>query len=192
MKGKHKYVTDDDALHLGGNKLKGDPCTFCPSSWQYIFEKFDVKTAIDLGSGLGYAAQWMQQSGIHVTPVDGLDYNVENSLVPAIKHDLTKGPLVNETVDFVNCIEVVEHIEEEYVDNLMQSLTLGNFALITHAVPGQKGWHHVNCQPSSYWIDKFKEKGFELLEQESAEIQKLAEADGAKHIARNGMLFKRV
>jgi len=191
MKGKNKYVTDDNALHLGGNKLNGDPCTFCPSSWQYIFDTYNVKTAIDLGSGLGYSAQWMQKTGITVTAVDGLDYNVENSLVPAIKHDLTKGPLQHKTVDFVNCIEVVEHIEEEYVDNLMQSLTLGNFALITHAVPGQKGWHHVNCQPSSYWINKFKEKGFELLEDESKKIQKLAELDGAKHIARNGMLFKR-
>jgi cyclopropane fatty-acyl-phospholipid synthase-like methyltransferase len=192
MKGKRKYVTDDNALHLGGNKLNGDPCTFCPSSWKYIFDNFNIKTAIDLGSGLGYAAEWMINYGVQVHAVDGLDYNVENSLVPAIKHDLTQGPLLLEKVDFVNCIEVVEHIEEEYVDNLMQSLALGNFTLITHAVPGQKGWHHVNCQPSSYWINKFEEKGFELLKQESAEIQKLAEADGAKHIARNGMLFRRV
>lgn len=191
MKGKHKYVTDDSALHLGGNKLKGDPCTFCPSSWKYIFDRFEVKTAIDLGSGLGYAAQWMQEYGVTVLPVDGLDYNVENSLVPAIKHDLTTGPLMYQPVDFVNCIEVVEHIEEQYVDNLMKSLTLGTYALITHAVPGQKGWHHVNCQPSEYWIQKFADKGYELLDNESKEIQKLAEADGAKHIARNGMLFKK-
>lgn len=192
MKGKHKYVTDDNALHLGGNKLKGDPCTFCPSSWKYIFDSFNVKTAIDLGSGLGYAAKWMTENEVQVSAIDGLKYNIDNSLVPATLHDLTVGPLNHAQVDFVNCIEVVEHIEEQYVDNLMDSLTLGTYVLITHAVPGQKGWHHVNCQTSEYWVDKFAAKGFKLLKDESSKIQKLAEQDGAKHIARNGMLFTKI
>lgn len=192
MKNKEKYVTDDNNLHLGGNKLKGDPCTFAPTSWSYIIQKFNIKTAIDLGSGLGYAAKWFFEQGVDITPVDGLEFNVANSLIPAIQHDLTKGNLEHSKVDFINCIEVVEHIEEKFLPNLMKTFSLANFVLITHAVPGQKGWHHVNCQDSDYWINNFKNYGFELLEEDSKEIRKLAENDGAKHIHRNGLLFRKV
>jgi hypothetical protein len=192
MKNKAKYVTDDNNLHLGGNKLNGDPCTFAPTSWNYIIKKFDIKTAIDLGSGLGYAAKWFFEQGVDITPVDGLEFNVSNSLIPAIRHDLTKGKLEHSSVDFFNCIEVVEHIEEKFLHNLMSTFTLGNYVLITHAIPGQKGWHHVNCRDSNYWIEQFNKYGFEFLEQDSKEIQKLAEADGAKHVHRNGLLFKKV
>jgi uncharacterized protein (DUF1330 family) len=62
---------------------------------------------------------------------------------------------------------------------------------MTHAVPGQKGWHHVNCQPSEYWINHLSSRGYELLEDDSKTIQKLSASDGGKHIARNGMVFKR-
>ncbi len=189
MKGKHKYVTDDDALHLGGNIASGDKCTYCKNSWKYIIDKFKIKTAIDVGSGMGHAAKFIAEQGVNITAVDGLEKNVLNSLVPAIQHDLTVGPLKHDRVDFVNCIEVVEHIEEKYLDNLMDSLTLGDYVLITHAIPGQRGWHHVNCQPSEYWIEHFSNRGYKLLEQDSGIVQGLAGKDGAIHIQRNGMVF---
>jgi cyclopropane fatty-acyl-phospholipid synthase-like methyltransferase len=189
MKGRHKYVTDDDALHLGGNIASGDKCTYCTSSWKYIIDKFNIKTAIDIGSGMGHAAKFISEHGVNITAVDGLEKNVLNSLVPAIQHDLTVGPLKHDRVNFVNCIEVVEHIEEKYLDNLMDSLTLGDYVLITHAIPGQRGWHHVNCQPSEYWINHFSNRGFKLLEQDSSTVQDLAGKDGAIHIQINGMVF---
>ena len=61
---------------------------------------------------------------------------------------------------------------------------------MTHAVPGQDGWHHVNCQNSEYWINHLKNRGFELLQDDSNRIQQLAKQDGAAHIARNGLVFK--
>lgn len=191
MKGKKKYVTDDNALHLGGNIEAGDKCTYCTTSWKYLIDKFNFKTAIDLGSGIGHGAKFISEQGVQITPVDGLEKNVQNSLVPAVLHDLTTGPLDHHRVDFVNCIEVVEHIEEKYLDNLMDSLTLGDYVLMTHAIPGQRGWHHVNCQPSEYWIKQFEHRNYILLEEESTIIRSLAKNDGAIHIERNGMLFKK-
>ena len=38
------------------------------------------------------------------------------------------------------------------------------FALIvlflTAAPPGFPGWHHVNCQPESYWIERLAQRGW--------------------------------
>jgi hypothetical protein len=62
---------------------------------------------------------------------------------------------------------------------------------MTHAVPGQKGWHHVNCQPSEYWIDHLARRGYELLIDDTNIVQDLAKKDGGKHISRNGMVFRR-
>jgi SAM-dependent methyltransferase len=189
MKKKYEYVIDDTKQHLGGNFAEGDPATFSANAWKFIIDQFNIKTILDVGSGRGHAAKWFTDQGLQVTAIEGLHDNVVNAIVPTIEHDLTISPFVGK-VDFVNCIEVVEHIEEKYIENLMDTLCSGTYVLITHAVPGQKGWHHVNCQPSEYWISHFKRKNFKLLEEESSKIRELALSDGGLHIARNGMIFK--
>lgn len=188
-KKRYTYAIDDNNLHLGGNFVEGDPATFSPTAWKYIIDKFNVKNVLDVGSGRGYASKWFLDQGLTVTAIDGLDDNINNSIIPAIKHDLITGPFICKT-DFVNCIEVVEHIEEKYLDNLLTTLCNGSLLLMTHAVPGQDGWHHVNCQESHYWIDHLKQRNFILLEDDSKKIQELADQDGAAHIARNGLLFQ--
>jgi hypothetical protein len=189
MKKKYEYVIDDAKQHLGGNFAEGDPATFSAAAWEYIIKRFNIKSMLDVGSGRGYAGKWFLDQGISVTAIEGLSDNVVNSIIPTIEHDLTAASFVK-NVDFVNCIEVVEHIEEKYLDNLLDTLCCGKYVLITHAVPGQPGWHHVNCQPSEYWISHFKRKNFSLMTEESVKIREFALSDGGLHIARNGMIFK--
>jgi len=188
-KKKYTYAIDEKNLHLGGNFIEGDPATFSPSAWKYLIDKFGLSSVLDVGSGRGYAGKWFLDQGLSVVAIDGLVDNVSNSIIPAIEHDLTNSPFLV-TTDFVNCVEVVEHIEEEFLDNLLTTLCSGRILLMTHAVPGQDGWHHVNCQHSEYWISHLKSRNFTLLEDDSKHIQQLAEQDGAAHIARNGLVFK--
>ncbi len=103
-------------------------------------------------------------------------------------HDLTKGA-IHTKVDLVHCHEVVEHIEEQFLENLLDSLKCGKYILMTHAVPNQDGHHHVNCQPSSYWITHLARKNCVLLEGDSIRVRKLAENDGAIYMANTGMVF---
>ena len=65
----------------------------------------------------------------------------------------------------------------------------GKYLFMTHAIPGQPGHHHVNCQDSSYWIDQLAKKKYKLLNEDSYTIRELADRDKARHISRNGMLF---
>ncbi len=103
-------------------------------------------------------------------------------------HDLTKGPVVT-SVDLVHCQEVVEHIEEKYLDNLLSSLLCGKFIVMTHALPGQDGYHHVNCQPPEYWIEHLQMRRCSLLEADSMRVRSLAEKDGALYLAATCMVF---
>jgi hypothetical protein len=74
---------------------------------------------------------------------------------PIAQHDILAAPYVM-PVDVVWSCEVAEHIVEPKVDNYIDTLCNGRIVAMTHAVPGQPGHHHVNCQPSEYWIEKMR------------------------------------
>lgn len=68
--------------------------------------------------------------------------------------------------DLVTCLEVAEHIEPKYAEQLVLSLTkLSDKILISAAPPGQRGHHHVNCQPIQYWDVLFKRLGYQRKDQ---------------------------
>jgi hypothetical protein len=91
----------------------------------------------------------------------------------------------------VHCQEVVEHIEAKYLDNVLKSLACGKIILMTHALPNQDGYHHVNLQPMEYWVDHIRGMGYNLLATDTTRIRKLAAYDGASYMAKSGLLFHR-
>jgi len=86
----------------------------------------------------------------------------------------------------------VEHVPEQHLENLLASLACGRFVLMTHALPGQGGFHHVNLQEPEYWIEHMRRRDFTLLEEDTARIRSLAQRDGAAYLARTGLLFANV
>jgi hypothetical protein len=176
------------APHLGGNIKEGDPFTFAPSVWNYVTERLCLKSVLDLGSGMGHASEFFFGRGLRVLAVEGETSNVANSLYPAIHFDLTRAP-VRARVDLVHCQEVVEHIEEQYLDNLLESMCSGRFILMTNALPGQGGHHHVNEQPTEYWIHHLANRGCQVMVEDTRRIRKLAAMDGATYLAQTGLLL---
>jgi len=183
------YAQDSNKPHLGGNFLELNPSTHAPEMWKFLIREFNIKSVLDVGSGLGFAAKWFADNGVVTTAIDGLDYNVTNAIHPTTKVDLTETSYVAD-VDLVHCVEVVEHIEEKYLDNLLNTLCCGKYLVLTHGVPGQPGHHHVNCQPREYWINHLKEKGYIEYPIISSKLKKLAKT--AKDIKRTVMMFKRI
>ena len=185
---KFTFVKDKQKPHLGGNIAEGDPATFCPSSWEYIIKKYNISSVTDVGAGRGWAAKWFSSQGLDVTAIEGLEDNVKNSIYPLIEHDITTSPFIK-NVDFVNCIEVVEHIEEVYIKNLLDTLCSGKYLLITHATPGQGGHHHVNEQSAEYWISYIEDRGYKFSQEDTITIRSLAKANGGMWIEKNGLFF---
>ena len=69
-----------DKPHLGGNVLEGDPYTFCPRVWSYVIERYAIRSVLDLGSGIGYSADFFHRKGLRTIAVDGLsDRIIEKS-----------------------------------------------------------------------------------------------------------------
>ena len=62
---------------------------------------------------------------------------------------------------------------------------------MTHAVPGQAGHHHVNCQPSDYWIDLIAQRGYSLSEDNDVFIEISRTNHTWNYFSRTGLVFVR-
>ncbi|MCC6888165.1 MAG: methyltransferase domain-containing protein [Hyphomicrobiales bacterium] len=176
--------------HLGGNVKEGDPYTFSPRVWSYVIERFCVQSVLDLGSGIGNAADYFFRKGLRTVAVEGVVENVRESVYPAICHDLTRAPVITK-VDLVHCQEVVEHIEEQFLENVLRSLACGRVILMTHALPGQTGYHHVNLQPMDYWVKHISNIGYSLMVEDTNRIRSIAQQERAVYLQNSGLLFHR-
>jgi hypothetical protein len=65
--------------------------------------------------------------------------------------------------------------------------------VFTAAPPGQGGTGHVNEQPQSYWIDRFRAEGMEYDETWSREVATRFEREGVRSpwLVDNVMVFAR-
>jgi SAM-dependent methyltransferase len=180
------YMVSREKRHLGGNRGGGDPGTFSPNLWKHLIETYSIKSVMDIGCGQGHAVNWFQNAGVIAIGVDGLPENLKNSPPNCFEHDLTEYALEGTPVDLIWCCEVVEHIEEKYIDNILQSFTNGQYIAMTYATPGQSGYHHVNCQEKEYWINKLESIGYVFLQRETDTAREIAENGWFK---KNGLLF---
>jgi len=185
-------VVDKNKRHLGGNISGGDRGTACPSLWQWLTDEFKLTSVFDVGCAEGHALEWFRQKGLKVSGLEGLQQNVDVCLRKGLDVscvDLTEiGFVLGDAVDLVWCCEVVEHIHEKYLSNLLTTLANGKYVFITHGTPGQSGYNHVNCQEASYWIERLRTVGYVHMEQDSIKARDIA-TGWVKH---SGMLFKRV
>ena len=144
--GKHilGFVTDKERPDLGGNMRHGDIHIWCPALWRFMVEQFAVRSVLDVGCGEGHAVRFFHALGIFAHGIEGLPANVRRAVAPIAPHDILSGRYVM-PVDLVWSCEVAEHILEDKVDPYLDTLANGRVVAMTHAVPGQGGYHHVNC-----------------------------------------------
>ena len=176
--------------HLGGNADHGDPYSFAPTVVRHLVERFALRSMLVLGSGQGHTAALFHRHGVAAIACDGLTRNIHDNVFPTVQVDFTRAPVVS-AVDLVWCQEVAEHVEERYLDNFVRSLACGKVILMTHALPGQHGYHHVNCKDAGYWIEVISRAGYNCAVADTNRVRALAQEDGAAYLARTGLLFTR-
>lgn len=179
------------AGHLGGNVIGGDPKTFYPELWDWLIKEFGIKSVLDVGCGEGHALEYFKNQRCDVLGIDGFYGNTaitKTKGIPATIVDLTVLPYKTTRLpDLVWCCEVVEHIEEKFVQNIIDTFKNGKIVAMTHALPNQGGYHHVNCKPSEYWIGLMQKNGFEFLIRESFEARR---KETKHYFGRTGLIFR--
>jgi len=156
----------ENKSHLGGYIVGvtnyGDPNSYSTEVWDWMADN-NIKSILDIGCGEGHSVKYFINKGIECLGIEGGENAYNNSPVKSnlTLHDFTEGPFIPEKkYDAVWCCEFVEHVEEKYVDNFLQTFLFADKIFMTHALPGQTGYHHVNCQPSEYWINKIENIGY--------------------------------
>jgi SAM-dependent methyltransferase len=172
--------------HLGGCNIYGDPACECPKMWKHIVDKLNIKSVLDVGCGFGFHSKYFKEMlGLSVLGVEGSSKVVELSLLPGeiICHDYTTGSYIPKNIfDLCWCIEFVEHIDAQYSQNFIDTFKNCRYLAMTHGLPGQDGYHHVNCQPPEYWINLLYESGFVLMRNLTIECRRLALIDCEDYI----------
>lgn len=142
--------------HLGGHGFK----THLDNGILELFKNlYNCKSMLDIGCGPGGMLKLAKDYGYTVEGIDG-DYSLERD-VNVILHDFSKGPYDHKDLfDLGYSCEFLEHVNEEYVPNFMNSFSRCKYVAISYAPPGTPGYHHVNCNTKEYWIEQFKKYNF--------------------------------
>lgn len=162
--------------HLGGAILigeVGDANTWLPDIWQSLIERYGVKSVLDVGCGAGNSTRWFEDHGCIALGIEGdLPTFAARKTDSIVLHDFQRGEVSGlGAFDLGWCAEFVEHVEERYMAHWMAALGHCRFVAMTFAVPGQGGYHHVNEQPESYWIERFARFGFEIDREETTRMR---------------------
>lgn len=172
--------------HLGGHKGRTHTD---PGVLDYFWNHHNCRSLIDIGCGPGGQVELALEKGWTAHGVDG-DYTLERSFDCEIV-DFTKQKLsTNRQHDLAWCVEFLEHVEEQYIENYIPGLYSAKFCVVTHALPGEPGHHHVNCQTNEYWIEKFAEYGMKY-DAELTNAVRQASTMKRDFIRRRGLAFIR-
>ena len=119
------------------------------------------ETVVDIGCGDGRYTKALIKAGFECVGYDG------SPLTPEITGGLCKVKDFSNPVDIgefqvVLCLEVGEHIPEEYEQVFIDNICLASkeIIILSWAVEGQPGYGHVNCKNNDYVISEMADRGF--------------------------------
>lgn len=159
----------------------------------WAINDLNAKTFLDIGCGPGGMVEYILSKGLFAFGVDGdplvkRNLNEDNFLL----HDFCIGPLkITKQYDIAWSCEFVEHVDEKFIDNYMETFKSAKIVLMTFAPPGTRGHHHVNCQTESYWISMFKKRGFDF-DQNFTSIAKNKSTMKRDFFRKNGLVFQNI
>lgn len=168
----------------------GDPNTEYPVLWEWLVETQGVRRMLDVGCGDGRTVDFFLRRGVSASGLDGIDNGHPFiSVVDFTEH--TPEPVPH--YDLVWSCEFVEHVEERHMWRFMPYLAAGDLTLLTHAIPGQGGHHHVNCREREYWVGAMAAHGITLDEELTATTRDLARhfPGWYSHFHHTGLAFRR-
>lgn len=159
----HNWIYDANYYE---RKVEGPAVRSARTVATSVVNDFKPMSVIDVGCGTGALLQALRERGCEVSGLEyaeaALRYCRQRQLDVA-KFDLESSVYQEgRTFDVAVSMEVAEHLPERVADRYVDLLArLSPVVVFTAAPPGQGGEDHVNEQPPSYWITKFRRRGFE-------------------------------
>lgn len=135
----------------------------------WIVKRFAPKSVIDFGCATGlyiepFTRLYYKNEGIQIKGIELSDNAQDPRVVRAPgyieKFDLSLDFFPAFKYNVGLCVEVLEHIPEEFADTIVHNIARNSETCIVSAArPGQGGEYHHNEQLPEYWIKKFEGSG---------------------------------
>jgi hypothetical protein len=115
---------------------------------------------------MGHLVAAMRKKKVESFGFDFSQYAIENAVVDSRRYVRTASLLddwasePNKQFDLVTCVEVIEHIPEEHVDQAINALCSFGKVIYFSSEDNHDEPTHVNPQPLAYWRNKFSERGY--------------------------------
>lgn len=135
----------------------------------HVFRFVQAASVVDVGCGVG---QWLVEfkaAGVRdYLGVDGDYVNRQRLLIEPerfLPRDLSQPLAIDRRFDLAISLEVAEHLPESSAAAFVASLVqLAPVVLFSAAIPYQWGDGHVNEQWPEYWREKFRERGYVVVD----------------------------
>lgn len=185
-----------DFGHLGGTSTVGDPNSWYPEMWKWLIDKFQIKSVLDVGCGIGLSQKFFHDEGCDTIGIDAEQVLRSHKLKHKTQsHDITIDAYIGNKSDLVWCCEVAEHIEVAFVSNLVDTLVKNtqNVLAFCAAPIGAGGYHHVNCQNVEYWIEKIESAGLHYSQELTSKAKSFCTPEYGRtennYFKRSGLIF---
>jgi hypothetical protein len=135
--------------------------------FDHLLNILPIHSAIDIGCGVGLWLKALSDRGTKTTiGIDG-NYTNRRRLVidptQFIAHDLNQSidGIELGKADLAMSLEVGEHLLPSRAEGLVDDIcSLSDFVMYGAAIKHQGGEQHINEQPQSYWVEKFRGRGY--------------------------------
>jgi len=135
----------------------------------FIIKLLQPLNVVDVGCGRGtWLAAFIDNGVTDVVGIDGEYIDRAQLYIPQDTFqalDIAAPFSLTRIFDLVVCLEVAEHLPESHADSFVRSLCrLGPAALFSAAIPYQGGTNHQNEQWQDYWVRKFQNNGYIVVD----------------------------
>lgn len=139
------------------------------STAREISKLVEFESFADIGGGVGAYSLAMKNLNKQVYYYDlnkfHLDYAMQNNVAHYYHQtDITQNKIKH---DLVACIEVMEHITDSKLNDLLTNVDCKyfHFSSTPHTTNFDAEWGHINIKQEREWIELFKQHNYELMTQ---------------------------